>query len=109
MFRRIFRLLLLNVSLAAAIGLGGTLTLARADDVDGQALADACTSCHGVDGHSQGSIPSIGGTDKAALLAALQNFKAQKGDATIMNRNARGYSDAELEALADYFSSVKSP
>ena len=58
-------------------------------------LADACTSCHGVGGHSQGAIPSIGGLDKDTLLAELRAFKAGQGDATIMNRIARGYTDAD--------------
>ncbi|HVW92481.1 MAG TPA: c-type cytochrome [Devosia sp.] len=77
-----------------------------AQQLDGEALADACTSCHGVAGHSTGSVPSLVGKDKAALLAALTGFKAGKGDPTIMNRIVRGYSDAELEALAGYFSSL---
>jgi sulfide dehydrogenase cytochrome subunit len=107
MFGRIFRLLLISGSLALAIG-GGTALPAQAQSADGMALGDSCTSCHGVDGHSQGSVPSIGGVDKATLLSALTAFKAGKGDPTIMNRVVRGYTDAELAALADYFSSVKS-
>jgi len=108
MFGRIFRLLLLNTSLAMALGIGGATFPAHAQQADGMALGDACTSCHGVDGQSQGSVPSIGGVDKATLLSALMTFKADKGDPTIMNRIVRGYTDAELAALADYFSSVKS-
>ena len=59
--------------------------IAQAQPLDGAGLADACTSCHGVGGHSLGAIPSIGGVDRATLLAALRAFKAEQRDATIMN------------------------
>jgi sulfide dehydrogenase cytochrome subunit len=82
---------------------------AFAQQLDGRALGDACTGCHGVSGHSGGAIPSIGGVDEATLLGMLKAYKANKGAPTIMNRILRGYTDAELGALAAYFSSVKSP
>jgi cytochrome c553 len=87
------------------LGLGGQA--ANAQQLDGRALADACTSCHGIDGHSIGSIPSLAGVDKATLLGALKGFRTDTS-ATIMNRIVQGYTDAELEAIAEYFSQVKS-
>lgn len=72
---------------------------------NGEALGDACTSCHGIDGHSKGYIPSIAGVNKATLLQELKAFRAQSAQATIMNRIARAYTEPELEALAGYFSS----
>ena len=72
---------------------------------NGEALGDACTSCHGIDGHSKGYIPAIAGVNKATLLQELKAFRAQSAQATIMNRIARAYTDPELEALAGYFSS----
>jgi cytochrome c553 len=84
-------------------------TVAAAADANAVGLADACTSCHGTGGRSQGYIPSIGGADKAALLRELKAFRAQTVQATIMNRIARAYTDAELETLADYFSSTRRP
>jgi cytochrome c553 len=84
----------------------GPLSAARAASPNGAGLADACTSCHGIKGHGSNHIPAIGGVDRATLVAQLTSFRAQTRDATIMNRIARGYNDAEIEALADYFSSV---
>jgi cytochrome c553 len=78
----------------------------QAQSPDPVGLADACTSCHGLSGHSRGYIPSISGMDQKTLVAMLQGFKAQQGNPTIMNRIARGYSDAEFEALATYFASL---
>jgi sulfide dehydrogenase cytochrome subunit len=77
-----------------------------ARDLNGEGLADACTSCHGLGGRSQGYIPSIAGVEKTTLLRQLKAFRAQTAQATIMNRIARAYTDPELEALADYFSAT---
>jgi cytochrome c553 len=82
---------------------------ALAADPNAEGLADACTSCHGIGGHSQGYIPSIAGVSKATLLRELKAFRAQTAPATIMNRIARTYTDPELEALADYFSARPRP
>lgn len=73
---------------------------------DPAALADACTSCHGLGGRSSGAIPSIAGLDREALRSQLLAFREQKIEAAVMNRIARGYSEAEIGALADYFSKV---
>ncbi len=72
-------------------------------------LAGSCFNCHGTDGrYDEDSIPSIAGNSRAVLLAQLQAFKQDETpDATVMNRIAKGYSEAELEALADYFSSIR--
>jgi cytochrome c553 len=85
------------------------MAIASAASPDAASLADGCTSCHGLNGRSLGQIPSIAGADKARLVAQLKAFRAQAADATIMNRLARSYNDAEIDALADYFSSVSKP
>jgi sulfide dehydrogenase cytochrome subunit len=81
-------------------------TSVSARDLGGEALADACTSCHGLGGRSHGYIPSIAGVEKAVLLKQLKAFRSQATQATIMNRIVRAYTDSELDALADYFSAT---
>jgi sulfide dehydrogenase cytochrome subunit len=87
----------------------GPVLAAKFESPKAAGLADACTSCHGVKGHSAGRIPSIGGLERARLIGELNAFRDGERDPTIMSRIARGYSDAEIEALADYFSSVGKP
>ncbi|MCC5859700.1 MAG: cytochrome C [Ectothiorhodospiraceae bacterium] len=72
-------------------------------------LAGSCFNCHGTDGrYGEDSIPSIAGNSREVLLAQLQAFKRDETpDTTVMNRIAKGYSEAELKALADYFSSIR--
>jgi cytochrome subunit of sulfide dehydrogenase len=87
----------------------GPGSAAKLEPLSAAGLADACTSCHGVNGYSAGRIPSIGGLGHARLIGELKAFRAGERDPTVMNRIARGYSDTEIEALADYFSSVSKP
>ena len=94
---------------AASIGLIAGLTFtgtqaAAAEDLAARSWAASCASCHGTNGRSAGDVPSIAGRSKGDLLAILKEFKAGKRKATIMHQYARGYSDAELERIADYFS-----
>ena len=61
-----------------------------------------CYSCHGTDGRSPGSIPSLTGKNAQQALLMLKEFKSGQRAATVMTRQAKGYTDAELEAMAIY-------
>lgn len=65
-------------------------------------MVSNCFSCHGTDGRSAGSIPSLTGINAQQALAVLQGFKSGALPATVMTRHAKGYTDAELEAIANY-------
>ena len=74
-----------------------------------RSLAATCFTCHGSDGRSVGGVPpGLAGRDKAELLQTLKDFQSGKRPATIMHQHAKGYTDAQLEAIAGYFASVKS-
>ena len=93
----------------AAIGFSIGLVTSPAIAADagyGARLANACTSCHGLEGRSLGEVPSLAGRHADELIAQLRAFKSGDVEATIMNRLARGYSDEEIVALAAYFSGV---
>ena len=72
-----------------------------------RALAANCSKCHGTDGHpAQGStLPALAGRPRAELASRLAAFKAGRVRATVMDQLAKGYSDEEIAALADYFAS----
>jgi len=69
-----------------------------------QVWAASCAACHGTGGASNSAIPSINGQDKQVLLTKLLAYKRDQLPATVMHQHAKGYSDAELERLADHFS-----
>jgi sulfide dehydrogenase cytochrome subunit len=90
--------------LAAALLFWLGASVADADDgTFAEALADGCTSCHGIEGHSRGYIPSLDALSRKQFVQALREYREQKSPATIMNRIARTYSPAQIELLADYF------
>lgn len=70
-------------------------------------IAESCIGCHGDGGSGEGGVPSIRGYDRADFVRVWSQFRANERPATIMGRIARGYNDAEVAALADYFSSLK--
>lgn len=73
----------------------------------GEVLASTCFSCHGTDGKSAGSIPSINGIPADSLRRTLQEFRDGRRPATVMDRHAKAYSDEEIASIADYLSRVK--
>ena len=66
----------------------------------GRTLAATCTGCHGPAGHSPGAIPSIYGRTEMQIAQAMLDFKNDRRPATMMNRHAKGFSDAEIAAIA---------
>ncbi len=73
-----------------------------------RSMAANCAACHGTNGHSVGGeIPGLAGRDKEYFITQMKSFKEGKREATLMHQIAKGYSDAEIVALADYFSVQK--
>jgi len=70
-------------------------------------MADACSGCHGTDGHSIGGMPAFSGKKADELKKLLHDFKSGAREATVMDRIAKGYSVEQLDAIADYFASRK--
>lgn len=69
-----------------------------------RALAANCAACHGTAGRSAGGpVPGLAGGDKDYFIAQMKAFKEGKREATVMHQIAKGYSDAEIAALAGYF------
>ena len=81
--------------------------VAMAGGASGEAIGFTCNGCHGMDGMSKGAAPSIKGLPSSYLENAMRDFKSGKRPGTIMNRIAKGYTDAEIKAMSDYFASLK--
>lgn len=65
--------------------------------------AQGCIGCHGPNGAGMGAVPGLAGRDRAELIAQMNAFRANERPATIMGRIARGYTEAEIIATAEYF------
>lgn len=73
---------------------------ARAQNADPRLLSLSCAGCHGPGGHSPGTIPSLYGRTAGAIDDDMRAFRADRRPSTVMGRIAKGYSDAEIDALA---------
>ena len=49
-------------------------------------------------------MPSLAGQPKAYLIEQMRAFRDGKRTATIMPQLAKGYTDPQIDAIADYFS-----
>ena len=77
------------------------------ESLHARALAATCTGCHGTNGVSQGAMPTLAGRSRDELLRALTDFKTGARPSTVMQQLAKGYTDAQLEAIASWFASAK--
>ena len=94
---------------AAALAAVACIALSAAAAADGPAplAAQGCLGCHGPNGGGSGATPGIAGRPEADLAAAMRAFRANERPATIMGRIARGYTDAEIAAVAAHFASIR--
>lgn len=69
--------------------------------------AQGCLGCHGLQGTGVGAVPGIAGRDAAELKDLMQAFRTGERPATIMDRIVRGYSEAELAAVAEHFAGTR--
>lgn len=74
----------------------------------GRDLAASCAMCHGTDGRSAGITESLAGRPKDQIVATVKLFREGKKPATIMNQISKGYTDAQVEAIAAFFAAQQS-
>lgn len=82
---------------------GATLLFAAlpASAEPGRLLASQCAQCHGTNGAGPG-FEKLAGTD---LFNDLIDMKYRRIEG-VMDRQARGYTDAQLRLISDYFSTL---
>ena len=101
-----------KIIVSAGIALLGLMSSVQAQDKETlyvKSLAATCANCHGTNGKAVegSSVVSIAGLDKAYIVAQMKAFKTGTRPATVMHQLSKGYSDAQIEALATYFAAQK--
>ena len=99
----------MQVVFAVALGLlmaSAALWTAEAADASPSMLGDACAPCHGADGRSPGAIPALAGKSAEFIVQRMVEFKSGAREGTVMNRIAKGYTDAEIVAVAQHFAAL---
>jgi len=89
----------------ALLGLAGGAFAADANY--GRNMAAACGSCHGTNGKSVGGMEELAGYPKDKLVKAVQDFRSGAKPATVMHQLAKGYTDAQIEAIAAFYAAQK--
>ncbi len=91
-----------------ATGVLAMSAMAQAAPPSPAMLSNACAGCHGTNGGSAGlTMPSLASQSKTAIVDAMKKFKSGERPSTVMGRLAKGYTDAEFDAMAEFFSSQK--
>lgn len=94
---------------ALAVGCLGVVGTAQAagDAAAGKAKATTCAMCHGPEGQGTSMGPKLAGQDPGKFIAAMDAYKAGKGDNAMMKSQAAGLSESDIADMAAYYSSLK--
>jgi len=96
---------LVGAALAAGLSLGGA---AHATPPTPEMLSFACAGCHGTNGASAGlTMPTLASHSKESIVDAMKKFKSGERPSTVMGRIAKGYTDADFNAMGNFFSKQK--
>jgi cytochrome subunit of sulfide dehydrogenase len=82
---------------------------ALAQDSAARNLAAACAICHGTQGKAAPNAPLIplAGLPRNHIATQMRAFRDGQRPATVMHQIAKGYSDAEIEAIAGWYAVQK--
>ena len=75
---------------------------------DAQKLAAPCAICHGTGGRpvTKDVIP-LAGLPREHIASQMRAFRDGQRPATVMHQIAKGYTDAQIDAMAAWFSAQK--
>ena len=63
----------------------------------------ACSGCHPANTAVQTPVPLLAGLPAAHIVSGMQAFRTGTRPGTVMDRIAKGFSDAEIAAIAAWY------
>jgi cytochrome c553 len=69
--------------------------------------ASSCSGCHPAAAGVPTPVPRLAGVAAAQIETAMAQFRSGTRPATVMNRIAKGFSDAEIAAIAAWYAGQK--
>jgi cytochrome c553 len=97
----------MRISILAAswILAGGSLSMAQAAASAPPTRLGLCAACHGTQGHARlPGVPDLAGQRLDYLRDALRQYRDGRRNVAVMRAAVGPLSDAELDALATWFS-----
>ena len=97
----------MNATRVSVAALAVLLTASVAFAADVPAGAASCTGCHAGSARVETAVPPLNGRVAADITGAMSEFKSGKRAGTIMDRIAKGFTDEETQAIAQWYAQQK--
>jgi len=81
----------------------------QADTHQGRSLAATCATCHGTNGYAQPGMKSLAGRPAHEIVQLVREFRAGQRPSTLMQQIAKGYTEAQIAQIAEFFAGQKNP
>jgi sulfide dehydrogenase cytochrome subunit len=82
-------------------------SVGAASGAEAPAGAVACTGCHAAIARTETAVPPLNGRPAADIASAMAAFKSGERKGTIMDRIAKGFSEPETLAIAQWYAQQK--
>jgi cytochrome c553 len=94
-----------TIVLAAAL----TAAFSAYSQENGRNLAAGCAICHGTQGKPVPNAPVVplAGLPRDQIATQMRAFRDGQRPATVMHQIAKGYTDAQIDAMAAWFAAQK--
>ena len=92
--------------LAVAIGCA-SIAAAVVASAEPPAGAAACSGCHPTSPRVVSPVIRLNGLDQARIVRAMEDFRSGNRPATVMDRLSKGFTDAEIQAIAAWYASQR--
>ncbi|MFP4146394.1 MAG: c-type cytochrome [Halorhodospira sp.] len=101
------RVAVIGVLGAGSLLLASPLVLAEEERFTrGEMIANSCFACHGPSGQGAESMPPLADWDEEELVDTMEDFREGRGDLTVMDRHATGYTDEQIREVAAYIAEM---
>lgn len=95
-------------TVASLLLVSANISMAGGDAAAGKAKSATCAGCHGAAGISANPLwPNLAGQKDAYMVKQMKAFRDGKRSDPMMSPMAKPLSDADIDNLAAYFSSLK--
>jgi sulfide dehydrogenase cytochrome subunit len=84
-----------------------SLPLGAAMAADAPPGASSCSGCHPASRTVDTSMERLVGRKPADIVTAMQAFRSGQRPGTVMDRIAKGFTDDEIKAIADWYGAQK--
>ncbi len=99
------------IVLLAVISVFSTATASAQskDELYVASVSATCAACHGTMGRATdgSSVVALAGMPAANIILQMKAFKDGSRPATVMHQLSKGYSDAQVAMIANYFAAQK--